>query len=376
MVLVAQYRYLLASLTTGQVFAELDLVDVSAERSLVCGGFGAKLYLGNLTQPIRSQLIDQTTPGRCSVVILRDNLCLGEWIIWKRTRKNDVSPVELTGAEFISYIDHRLNGPFSFRQIEQLDIAKTLFLQAVGGDTGVGGRGKVAATVAPYTASGRKRDRDYIIAESNYGTRLRELSDVIDGFDYYVQPSVVTQSGILYVSRQLVFGYPRAGNDLDLVLDSAGSSDVAGNVLEFALAEDATTLASNSWAIGGTYQQAGNTIQVRGQKVDNTLMDSYGYPFLQNSRSYTSVIQQSTIDGHALSLLQLSQTSEIPGSISVVLGGSTSMSSFNLGDRFTIAADPSVNFPDGQDIDVRVLGWTLKPPASGPELVELQIVSE
>lgn len=374
--MTGQYRYLLTQLTTGKVYAELDLIDVSAERSLVCGGFTAKLFLGNLTQPIRSQLIDQTTPGRCSIAVLRDNQPMGEWIIWKRTRKNDSSPVELTGAEFISYIDHRLNGPFSFRQVEQLDIAKTLFQQAIGGDTGVGGRGKVTATVPAYTASGVKRDRDYVIAESFYGTRLRELSDVIDGFDYYVRSSITSQGSDLYVSRQLIFGYPRMGNDLDLVLDSPGVQEATGSVLEFSLAEDATTLASNSWAIGGTYQSGGNQIQVRGQKTNNALMDSYGYPYLQNSRSYTSVIQQATIDGHALALLNLSQSAEVPGSISVVLGDQLTMNSFNLGDRITISADPSINFPDGEELDVRIIGWTLKPPKAGPELVDLQIVSE
>jgi hypothetical protein len=180
--------------------------------------------------------------------------------------------------------------------------------------------------------------------------------------------------GILYADRQLVLAYPRAGNDLDLILDASGIREVAGNVLGVSVAEDATTLASQSWAIGGS--PSGSDVPVHGIAQNDTLVTDYGYPYLQNSRSYTSVIEQPTIDGHAQSLLALSQSSEIPGSLTLVLEGATGMDSFGLGDRFTLAIGESINFPTGDELRVRVLGWTLKPPAEGPELLDLQIARE
>ena len=105
---MSQYRYLLANLVTGLVYSELELTNVSAERGLLPGGFSADLPLAHLPLTLRKRYIDETQPGKFTVLVLRDGECLGEWIVWKRVRTNTVAPVQLSGQEFVSYLDHRL----------------------------------------------------------------------------------------------------------------------------------------------------------------------------------------------------------------------------------------------------------------------------
>lgn len=366
------YRYFLAQLTTGQIWEEIELVHVSAERSLTVGGFSADLDLDAVPASRRASLIQRSAPARCSVVMMQDGNTLGEWIIWKRTRTNGANPINLTGSELISYCDHRLIGPMTFTQVEQLDIASAIFRHAVGGT--VGGVGAVAATVAPYSPSGRLRDRVYKIAEAFNGQRLKELSEVIDGFDYYTDSSMtVNTQGIGYVTRQLHLAYPRAGNDSSLVF-WAGADNSNGNVVSAGIAEDGTQVASEAWALGGTYQSGGVDYQVMAASSDYSLINNFGYPYLQASGSYTSVTVQSTIQGHADALLASHQDIEIPSNLTVVLDQNLTLAMLGLGDRVSLNFAPSVNFPTGRVIPVRITGWTLKPPSAGPDVIDVHIV--
>lgn len=370
------YRYFLAQLTTGQIWEEIELVNVSAERSLTMGGFSANLDLESVPANRRRNLILRSAPARCSVVIMQDGNTLGEWIIWKRTRTNAADPINLTGAELLSYLDHRLLGPMTFTQVEQLDIARDIFNHAVGG-TYPAGAGAVAATVAPYSPSGRLRDRTYKIAEAFNGQRLKELSEVIDGFDYYTTSAMtVSSSGAGSVARQLQLKYPRAGNDSPLVFWSPGYDNSNGNVVNAGIAEDGTQVASEAWALGGTYQSGGVEYQTMAASSDYTLINQYGYPYLQASGSYTSVTIQSTIQGHADALLDAHQDIEIPSNLTVVLDKNLTLAMLGLGDRVTLNIAPSVNFPDGRVIPVRIMGWTLKPPSAGPDVIDIHIVKE
>lgn len=375
--MTGNYRYLAANLRTGLIQSELALTAVSAERTLAGdGGFAANLSLVELSVPQREALLNDTSPAKTTVVLVRDGECLGEWIIWKRVRANDDGPVQLTGKEFLSYLDHRLVPSLNFVQVEQFDIAAALFNDAVGGIPGVGGA--VVASVAAYTPSGVKRDRQYAQAEAFAGQRLQELGAVIDGFDRYVTVDIDNTRPTPAMVRQLVLYYPEAGRTLPLAVEASAQDEGTGAVVTTGLAEDGELFAGEAWALGGTYKDASqNDVQVIGSASNPALITKEGYPHLQVSGSWTSVSEKPTIRKHAQALLAAHQTSQIPAPITIRFTEDyQGPSDFMLGDHFNLTIEPSINFPTGATIPVRLMAWTLQPPSAGPETLELQVIRD
>lgn len=374
---MADYRYMTASLLTGEIGSEMFLTDVSAEQSLTGGGFSAKLPMVELPQEQRERLLIDTAPAKTTVVLVRDGVCLGEWIIWKRIRQNDNSPVELTGKEFRSYLDHRLVPAMTFTQAEQFDIAAALFTDAVSG-MAPNGIGSVSALVGVNPPSGIKRDRSYQQAEAFAGQRLQELSDVIDGFDWYVKIDIDNSGLTPKVVRQLMMFYPSAGRILPLSLDSAGQWSSSGAVVTSGLAEDGELFAGEAWALGGTYKDASdNDVQVIASASNTVLITKHGFPYLQISGSWTSVTEKATIKKHAQALMAAHQNSLVPAPITIRFTDEYhGPDDFMLGDHFVLRIAPSINFPNGMSIPVRITGWTIKPPGVGPETMELQVIRD
>jgi hypothetical protein len=104
---VAVYRYYTADILTNTVIAELDLKDVSYERSIkAAGSFSGKANV--LTNTSAMDLYESTLPGRTAIYILRNGECVWGGPIW--SRNYDVYRKELTisAAEWPSYLHHRL----------------------------------------------------------------------------------------------------------------------------------------------------------------------------------------------------------------------------------------------------------------------------
>lgn len=354
------WAYYATELISGQIVVDLPLVDFSGGVTLTGGPMSAKLPLLDLPADQRQMFLDATIPGRYSILGVRNGVVMGEWIIWQRTRANDLGTVGLAGAEVISFLERRVAQERTYTQIEQLDIAKDLALLGFGASPL--GNGAVAITVGSYTASGKKRDRTYRAVDGTIAQRLKELGEVIDGFDTYVE-SVWTGGAAQSptVTRTVRFAYPRAGSDQNQVLEDR-------NVLSFELAEDARDLASKAYAVG----DAGLVSQYE----SDTLITTGRLPFLEKTASYTSVSQQATLDSYARSLWDDSQTSALPGSLVVLADAEPGIGDWSLGDIVTVLLEESINFPVGARIDVRVVGWTYKPPRSGPETLALAITQE
>jgi hypothetical protein len=104
---VAVYRYYTADILTNTVIAELDLKDVSYERSIkAAGSFSGKANV--LTNTSAMDLYESTLPGKTAIYILRNGECVWGGPIW--SRNYDVYRKELTisAAEWPSYLHHRL----------------------------------------------------------------------------------------------------------------------------------------------------------------------------------------------------------------------------------------------------------------------------
>jgi hypothetical protein len=354
------WAYYATELISGQVIVDLPLVDFSGEVSLAGGPMTAKLPLLDLSADQREMYLDSTIPGRYTILAVRNGVPQGEWIIWQRTRANDLSTVGLSGAQIKSFLERRVSQTKTYSATEQLDIAKDLVLTGFGASPQ--GNGAVAITVGSYTPSGKARDREYKQCDGTIGQRLKELGEVIDGFDTYVTSEWTGGAHQTpTVTRTVRFGYPRAGSDQDLVLEDR-------HVLSFELAEDARDLASRAYTVGdsgliSTYE-------------DDRLVTVGRLPYLEKSASYTSVTQQATLDSYARALWDDSQVSALPGSLTVLADVQPGIGDWSLGDVVTVQLEESINFPVGVRVDVRIIGWTFKPPRSGPETLSLAITQE
>lgn len=362
-----QYSFLACELTSGRVIAELPLTAVSAQRHLTGGQFGADLNLAGRDLERCRDLLYATAPGRTSVAVSRDGKCMGEWRITKRTRGNNYGPIKLQGAEVVSYLDRRLTVAANYAQVDQLTIARTMVRAAVAG--GPGGVGAVALSV-PIVTSGVLRDRRYKVAEATVGQRLRELADVNGGFDYTIETQFGSIAGAQGVIRTMQLAYPLAGIVQPFMFEQAAAGRRGGNIAAFAMDEDASALASQFWAIGA----GEDADQVLGT-ASNLTLTAAGYPYMQGSGSWSSVSVQATIDGYARAGVDLAQIVEVPPTVTVLADGSPALGDYQLGDRCAFNVESSPQFPDGYVTAARILGWTLRPPTAGPEVVDLEITS-
>ena len=355
------WTFYATELISGQVIVDLPLIDFAGDVTLTGGPMSAKMPLLDLPAGHRQTFLDSTIPGRYAILGVRDGIVRGEWIIWQRARANDRAPVSLSGAEIKSFLDRRVSQERTFSQVEQLDIARDLVLNGFGASPL--GNGAVAITVGSYAASGQKRDRTYKVCDGSIGQRLKELGEVENGFDTWVE-SIWTTGGAAQtpaVTRTVRFGYPRAGSDQNVVLEDL-------NIVAFDLAEDGRDLASKTYAVGDS--------GLLSQYEDDTLITSGRLPFMEKTASYTSVTQQATLDGHSRALWDDSQTSALPGSLTILADAKPGLGDWSLGDVLTILLEESINFPVGLRVDVRIIGWSYRPPPSGPETLTLAITQE
>lgn len=366
---MSEWVFYAVQVTTGQVINDLPLVGFSGGLAVDGGGtMSATMPLLHLTPDRRRVLLEVTTPGMFSVAALKDGVLMGEWIIWKRTRSNDQGGVKLDGAEIGSYLEHRVMHWLGWTNTDQITIAHFMATMGFQGESGVGG---VAMTYTTPVMSGQLRDRGYQRADGDYGARLRELSEVDYGFDYLISSAWAVTLGVPGITRAFTTYYPRAGADLPLVFDMAGPGVSAGNVLVSGLEEDATTLANCTFAVGKTTDD----VALLGI-YSNPALNTLGYPWLERSRSWSTVERQPTIDGYAKALYDESQNPDVPIELSVLTDTYPRIGDYHLGDRVTLDMQPSTNFPDGYRQLVRIIAWEHQPPDSGPETLRLTVTRE
>lgn len=103
---VAEYRYFVADLLTNTVLAELPFLDVSYERAIkAAGSFSGKIPIIDKTSAY--DLYENTMPGRTSLYVVRNNVCVWGGIIWSRSYSVESRELSVTASEFTSYLYHR-----------------------------------------------------------------------------------------------------------------------------------------------------------------------------------------------------------------------------------------------------------------------------
>jgi hypothetical protein len=118
--LSVDYKYILVNTLTDGVLAELPFVNVSYSRTLnEAGTFSGSLPI--TAETTNSDIYNSTLPGKTSLYILRNNVCVWGGIV--STRNYDISEkiLDVTADEFVSYLDRRF-----LWKTYSLDIACTI----------------------------------------------------------------------------------------------------------------------------------------------------------------------------------------------------------------------------------------------------------
>jgi hypothetical protein len=103
----AEYRYFLVDILTNQTIAEIPFVDVSYERALSkAGSFSGSIPVIDAT--VALDLYENTMPGKTSVFVLRNGVCVWGGIIWGRQYSPSGKKLTVDASEFISYLYHRV----------------------------------------------------------------------------------------------------------------------------------------------------------------------------------------------------------------------------------------------------------------------------
>lgn len=197
-------------------FLPLRNVTVSWQR----GGIGrvdASLPLQAGTVPIR--------PAEQLLIVEENELPIWAGMIWAVDWGTGSAYATLRGSEWSSLLKRRrIRRDMRFEQMDQLDIVRSLVLEAQAG----GGSGPADLHIDPWQGmgveaprSGILRDRGYLALErGEVYTRIEQLSQVIDGFDWYLRPQY--RAGSLERTDLvfwLEFDYPPGQERSDLVLE-------------------------------------------------------------------------------------------------------------------------------------------------------------
>lgn len=360
---MAEYTFFVARQTTGEIVGDLELENPEFTRRLYGGSFRASVRMESLPFEVRNDIIEMTTPGKYSIVVDRDGRVFGEWLIWTRQRATNEQPMLISGNEVLSHLDTVLLGGLSYVATEQLQIATDIAVPAF--NPGVTG---IAMEFPAFAPSGRRRDRTYDVAEASRGQRLKELSEVIDGFDYDITTSWKSVGGRRYVRRVFQFYYPRKGSATPFVFDMG--TPFGGNIASLSVAEDARNYASAAWALGGD-TDTGKAI-ARSELGESWL--ARGFPFRNTSKTWFSVKEQSTIQAHADALQALGQVAELPAEVSVYADAHPSVMDYDTGDQVLCQVDPNEYFPSGWGGQMRIQGITLRPYSNdGEDIAELEL---
>jgi hypothetical protein len=100
------YRYFVTDLLSNQVIGEIPFKGVTYERAIK----GAGKFSGSIPyipDTVPFDLYSSTMPGKTGLYIVRDGQCVWGGIIWSRSYSVESRVLQVSGAEFTSYLYHR-----------------------------------------------------------------------------------------------------------------------------------------------------------------------------------------------------------------------------------------------------------------------------
>lgn len=364
MPVASPYRVMICDLRTDQLLDILPVTGLSFDdfigKTGACSG-QIEITDSRVSARVRSNFI----PTRTAVYIQRGFDIWWGGILWTSTPAVDqrgFARVQFQASTFESYFDHRkIYDVQTFTGVDQLDIVRGL-IDYVQGQPG----GDIGLTY-DATLSGVLRDRTYLNYDLlNIKEQIDQLSNVEDGFEWRVR-AYKDESGNR--KRHVQLGYPKIiSGQTDSMLSKPG------NILSYTLPEDGTTTA-NYW------QSRGSTSSTEGSEESVPLMSSQlsfdedieaGWPRLDGSSDYSTVIDLATLDGHAAADITRYRNPIVIPDVEVLIGNEA-ISPGVVGSTVRIRIK-DIWYHEGVTLRYRIVGFKIQPPDRGkPETAQLYL---
>jgi len=352
------WRFSFYQALTGKYIDSLPLESVEFDWGMppTQGSFTGKLMLGDNVVNNRNWQ---------AAVRVRQNLihiwCNGIllppcYFLWDSDYDPSTRTLTLSATELWSYYHHRtVDVDRSFTQVEQLNIFRTLFLDATNitqtpdGKALPAGCGNLGVDLG-QDVTGVLRDRTYVANEGkDLASMLEELSAVIDGFDFVLESY---QKSDATPGRRIRFGYPRLGQVAPSGIQFSYIEGGGGNIVTYDWPMQGSNAYNDRSALGDNSTRADsiNLTQLQG-----------GMPLLSHSIVYTGVSVATTLQSHADADLAVSQDAQALPSVTVRLDELPALGSYSLGDDVLLYMDDYARFPNPGDsfdgLDHRMKSW-------------------
>lgn len=337
-----------------------QLLDVIPVQGLALDDYIGKTGSMSATIPVPNAVLAErirtaVQPGRTAVWVERGREIWWGGILWTArvasSTRGELS-VQIQAATFDSYLDHRmLTDTKAATGVDQYDIVRGLldYVQTtVGGDIGITYDG---------TLSGVLRDRTY----SRYDLpRVRDLINqlgaVEGGFEWRVAAYRDPESGRRIKALQL--GSPIRTGTSEIVLDHPGP------VLSYTWPIDATVQAT-AWQCRGASDNSNQAAESH-PIVSELLVDdgaiAAGWPRLDGSSDYSTVITQSVLEAHARADHDRARAPLTIPEITVRMDGSITPALLGATIRLRIR---DLWWPETLDQRYRIVGLAITPPERG-----------
>jgi hypothetical protein len=332
---MAEYRYLLRDVITGDLLGEVPFISANYSDVLNApGSFSGTLGLqqpAKLTSVLRDalNLIDQ---GRLTLFVDRAGVMVWGGFLWTTDCDYDAGTCTLNGEGYLSYYRKRLIlGDLTYTGVDQITIAKNLVDYANAAFYSWGGLPVVTTDV---TASGVLRDRTYLASETKWvGESLEQLAAVEDGFDFRFEPQWA--SGIPQI--RFLTTFPNTGRSTDTVFD------LGTQVKGLRVTHDATTLANRVMAIGATL--ASTDAPLTSSALN--LRSIGASPLYDDVVNFTDVSNPLTLRQHAGRRIQRGSTAIVIPSVDVDPNQAPTFGSYAVGDIVTLRGELGIESVNG-----------------------------
>lgn len=270
----------------------------------------------------------------------------------------------------------------SWTQADQFQIARDLLNPGLFSQLGnVGGQFPGWITVeGPSGTSGVLRDMSYKRgSETNLLTAHQDRSRVINGYEWYTAPRVLTglnayDAGSFRI--QMIAGYPRLGRSYeseDIIPRFAYHADGRGNVSSIKYASNSHSVANTVWGTGSGYDDDALRVVARypadwqyGFLVSE---DKYSNPDVSNQNTLQEQTNAKLVQGYANE--RYIESLVVRGDLFPYFG------TYNLYDDCLVTTDDWTQQGDTESerertFVSRIMGWIVTPPeGDNSEMVEM-----
>jgi hypothetical protein len=352
---VTAYRIKFADLLTDVTRDEFAMTGVSAETRLgAAGAFTGQIPIAEGDNVTGARIAAIRASGASAVYLYRNGVPWWGGVLWGKTLTCDPDgkpSVAISAATFESYLDRvqlATDLP-ALTGVDQLAIARS-FIDHMQADPYADLN--IAYDVA---ASGVTRDRTAYLAASrpSYLKMLSDLAGLDSGFEFTI--AVLTDPTTGARRRMLRLGYPMLSNGVTHRISKPGA------ILSYSWPEDGTRAATSLMATGSSARSTVHT---------NTAALAAGYPRLDATPSYGSIVDPAVLETHATADLALAAPPFVVPAVRVRLDA-TDLTAQSLGDSVRISIKDQL-FPGGITATYRIVGMTLSPSERGrPETCDL-----